>query len=290
MLLLDPTELNRTTRLPQDAFAIARECKNLEAETGADMLISPLEDGIPTDAAKPQGRLLLRKHLAAHALLIQRKTSDVLNLITDHHQILAKMQQWTTMPVLLTLGQYGCDNDGKLLWNGKRLGGDKGWSYWSYQGTLLAWQWANGCVINLSRDSLFVPWYEHAVKQLAQYQETVVITPRKPSQQIIMTGNDDDAAGYERNACIAALCTIAGISVGKAIKLTDYCGNLAHALAFLSDPDHLTLKKDNPAWPEGIANAAFANAIKWLGLQSGGEGAEQWREVMEIMQKTVGKE
>ncbi len=88
MLLLDPTELNRTTRLPQNAFAIAHECKNLEAETGADMLISPLEDGIPTDATKPQGRLLLRRHLAANALLVQRKTSDILSLITDHHQVL----------------------------------------------------------------------------------------------------------------------------------------------------------------------------------------------------------
>ncbi len=284
MLLLDPTELNRTTRLPQNAFAIARECKNLEAETGADMLISPLEDGIPTDAAKPQGRLLLRKHLAAHALLVQRKTSDILNLITDHHQVLAKMQQWTSTPYLLTMGQYGCDEEGKLLWNGRRLGGDKGWSYLAYQNTLLAWQWQAGYVINLSRDSLFLDWYGAVLKYLKRYQDTVVITPRKPSQQIIMTG-DDGEVGYERNACIAALSTIASISIGKAIKITDYCGNLAHAIEFLSDPDHLALKKDNPAWPEGVANIAFANASRWLGLHNGGEGAEQWREVMEIVNK-----
>ncbi len=187
------------------------------------------------------------------------------------------------------MGQYGCDEEGKLLWNGRRLGGDKGWSYLAYQNTLLAWQWQAGYVISLSRDSLFLVWYGAVLKYLKRYQDTVVITPRKPSQQIIMTGVDSDV-GYERNACIAALCTIAGISVGKAIKITDYCGNLANAMVFLSDPDFLVSKKDNPDWPEGIANAAFANAIRWLGLQSGGEGVEQWREVMEIATRQVGKE
>jgi hypothetical protein len=220
---------------------------------------------------------------------VQRKTSDIVNFITDHAQVMHKMLQWTPSPYLLTIGQY-TEGEGKLVWNGKHVGGgDRGWSYWAYQGALRAWQRQGGFVVNLSRDGLFMEWYQHMLKSIAKDTTETYISPRKPSQQVIAVVDESTDDGYTRGACISALSTISGISIGKAIKITDYCGSLAQALVFLSDPDHLALKRSDPTWPEGIANTAFANTIKWLGLKSGGEGEAQWREVVEITTRQVGK-
>ena len=85
--------------------------------------------------------------------MVQRKGTDILNFITDHDQILAKMQAHTAQAWLLTIGVYG-ERDDKLLINGRVAGGDKGWRYTSYLGALLAWQHRGGYLGNISNDDL----------------------------------------------------------------------------------------------------------------------------------------
>ena len=279
MLLLDPTEASSTSKLDANAIAEALICKNLEAETGADMLITPLTSPIP-DAANVVGKLLLKKHLAAGAWLVQRKGTDILNFITDHNQILAKMLNWTAMPWLLTIGKYD-EKDGKLTINGRQAGGEKGWGYGSYLGALTAWQKRGGYVANITRDDLFITWYKSALHEM-QDNATKLIATRKPSQQLLMASGEGSDA-YTRDAAITALCTINGISLQKASAIVAYCGSLANCLVFLSDPDHLKMKGTDDRYPKGIGNTLFANAAYWLGLEAGGTGEDQWRDVMYIV-------
>jgi len=283
MLILDPTEASSTSKLTPEAIAEAFICKNLEAETGADMLITSLEIKIP-DAGNVVGKLLLRKHLAAGAWLVQRKGTDILNFITDHDQILARMLKWTTMPWLLTIGKYD-EKDGKLLINGRKAGGEQGWYYSSYLGSLTAWQRRGGYVANIARDDLFIEWYKSALREI-QATDPKLVAPRKPSQQILMAeGEGSDA--YTRNAAITALSTINGVSLQKATAIVDYCGTLANSIVFLADPEHLKIKSSDDKFPKGIGNAVFANSAYWLGLEAGGMGDEQWRDVMYIVRRYV---
>lgn len=282
MIFLDPTEANSQSRLPTDIITQAILCEGLEGLTGADMLISPFNNPPLTNVTGKLGRISLEKHIKSGAVLVQRKSgADVLNFIRDHDQILAKMLKWTEQPWLLTVGVYMCDKDEKLVVEGKRVGGDTGWSYWSLWGALRSWQLRGGYVDNISRDSMFIDWYNKTVKALNP-EPVVYAMPRKPSQQIIIDSEESDGEIYQRSATITALATIDNVGIAKAAAIADYAGCLADALVFLSDPANLKYKDKSENYPKGVGSKIFANTSRWLGLKTGGVGNEQWYQRMVI--------
>lgn len=285
MIFLDPTEIHSNSRVAKELQNNCLPCENFEAVTGADLLISPLSKPAITNLNTKIGEIALKKHLDVGAVLVQRKSGpDILNFITDHKNIFAKMRAWTTQPWLLTVGSYTCDEQGKLVVDGQRAGGSEGWSYWSYWGALRAWQIYGGYVDNIHRDAQLLDWVQKTLHAIEKSKDDVLVAPKKPSQTNLISSESVTQDGYERNACIMALCTIDGVSVAKAAAITDYCGGkLKDALRFLSDPEHLKLKKNDEQWPKGIASSVFANAARWLGLECGGENEEQWREVLEVL-------
>jgi len=282
MIVIDPTEANSQSRLPTDIITNSLLCEGLEHLTGADMLISPVSNPPLTSVTGAIGKLSLEKHLASGAVLVQRKSgADVVNFIKDHDQILAKMLKWTNQPWLLTIGVYMCDKDNKLIVEGKRVGGDTGWSYWSYWGALRSWQLRGGYVDNIVRDNMFMDWYDRTVKALNP-EPIVYAMPRKPSQQIIIDSEESDGEIYRRSAAITALATIDNVGIAKAAAIADYAGSLADALVFLSDPANIKYKNESENYPKGVGSKIFANTSRWLGLKNGGIGEEQWYQRMII--------
>lgn len=283
MIFADPTETASNSKI-HNAGGHIIECVGFENLTGADLLISPLTKPYLTNANNSLGIAILQKHLEAGAILIQRKSGqDIINFIKDHDNILLKMRKWTERPWLLTIGNYSCDNDNKLLINNQRAGGSDGWSYWSYWGALHAWQMRGGFIDNITRDTQLLDWEQHILRIIEQHGKDVLVSPKKPSQNIIAAIDEDDPNSKIRANCINALTTIDGVSLGKATAITDYCGDLKNALLFLSDPTNIKLKKNDESYPKGIGSGIFANAAKWLNLESGGVDKEQWCEILRLV-------
>lgn len=267
MILLDPSEGNSASRIPIEIISQAVLCEGLEKLTGADLLITPVSNPPLTTVSSKLGQISLRKHIEFGAILVQRKSGpDIVNFIRDHDQILAKMLKWTSQPWLLTIGLYACDKDGKLSVEGHRVGGSEGWSYWSHHGALRSWQIRGGFVDNIARDNLMLDWYQHVFKSLT-VEPFVYAMPRKPSQQIIIDADESDGTAYQRVACITALATIDNVGIAKAVAIADYCGTLAHAIEFLSDPSNIKYKDKSENYPKGVGSKIFANASRWLGLK-----------------------
>lgn len=90
MIFYDPTEGRDNTCLSQEIIKLGRPLEGLEAQTGADLLISPLDDILPSNVNRPPGSLLLRKHCEA-GMLVQRKSGrDMLNSIPRLAEILQR--------------------------------------------------------------------------------------------------------------------------------------------------------------------------------------------------------
>jgi hypothetical protein len=270
MLFYDPTESRQGTRLPLDVVSYGQALPGLEAETAADLLLSP--SSLPVnDISTPAGKVKLQVHCRV-GLLIQRKSgADITNFITDHTQIAAKMHKYARAyaPWLLMVGDYKATREGKLVVDGRTTN----WDYNAYQAALEAWQYQSlpdahfdgGGITILQRDDLVLPWLQRWETRLAQPLPDKMLMPRKPSQVLSVDG--------ERN-WRTTLMSFPGISVELATRIADYCGTLANSLVFISNPDHIALKADAD-WPEGIGPSVFAKAHHWLGLEIGDEVTEQ---------------
>jgi len=276
MFAIDPSEARGTSTLPKDTIAKATIVPGLEAATGADFLISPLDQPAlkeVTDSALSQARL--RTHCEA-GMLVQRKGTDVLNFITDHHQIMAKMLKWTTSPWLLLSGQFTCNKEGNLVVNGRAAGGNRGWDYFGLKNSLRSWQRAGGLWDEVSHDSLITAWVGNMYKQLQDGDsDEKTITSRKPSLHVTVVGESETPEDF----CIRVLSELPGIGVQKAIAITKYCGTLVNALSFLSDPTSISLKSIHENYPKGIGDITIANVRRICGLLNDGADNDAWYEV-----------
>jgi hypothetical protein len=276
LIYADPTELSTTSALPKCMLELAKPLQGLEAYTSADILLSAedialerLDDSVLSKTK--MARLLTR------GILIQRKTgSDICNFITDHTIIAEKMHPWCKRfpPWLLAIGSFVCGQDGSLLVDGRK-------THFQYTALLSAldnWQFqglnggftGSGYTI-LARETLVKPWLNSWQARLESLPDTLTILPGKPSQALERL----DSIQWR-----TTLMTFPGIGLETATAIAQYCGSLATSIEFLSNPDHIVLKRDAD-WPKGVGPSKFADAHKWLGLEIGDEEVEQMTTVME---------
>jgi len=155
-LWYDPTEARQGSKLPSNVISAGISLPKLEAETGADFLISPLT-GPPLGQLNKPGREILRVHCQA-GILVQRKSGmDFMSSIGKLMRIQWRMQQWGRAWLLVT-GNIGCGKNGLAYMDGRR-------SHVSYQqamGALDYWQLRGGGVTVLRRDGLVekVDWVD----------------------------------------------------------------------------------------------------------------------------------
>jgi len=297
MFAIDPTEARSNSALPLETISKAVIVPGLEEFTGADFLISPL-DAPPlteiTDSLLSQAKL--RTHCEA-GLLGQRKSGfDVINFIKDHHYILPKMREWTPNNAWILLsGTFTSNNEGDLIVNGQvaMFEGNRPWSYYGLRNSLRSWQLEGGYWDEVSRDSLLTLWMANMHTKLHEsLNGPRVLSPRKPSQDVIVMGGGNTPEERQLAYCLIFLQTLPGIGPTMAQAIATYCdGKAKRAMEFITDPNNLKLKGVEN-FPARLGPVAFANARQAWGLDSGGEGVEQWLEVLTttVVSVATGKE
>lgn len=255
----DPTEGRQGTRLPQQLVQSGIPLKGLEAFTGGDLLITPLDKPkmVEITESKPS-QIALRKHTEA-GLLIQRKTGrDLTNSIIDGHLtklVIAKMLMWSTAPWLAFIGDIKCDRDGMCVIDG----GVTNLSYDQVQGALEAWQLRGGYYSCIGTDALFTKWVNRWHTKVQTWREDVALPPRQAQQ--VITGLLYDPIPWR-----ATLATMPNIGNEKASKIAEYCGSLWASLHFLTTQDSLKCAGK----PKNVIGRGTINEIRgWLGLPDG---------------------
>lgn len=171
-IFADPSELRLGTRLPAALVEACTPLPQLEARTGADLLISPVRAPVTTDH-------LLRQHAQA-GMLVQRKSgTDFTASITDGRLFhsLAKMLEWTELPWLVLTGAIENRNGQAFV---------DGWAtlpYMAVIGALDKWQARGGYITWLSSDNDLVAWVGGRLDFLRSIQDQP--TKRLYQQRII---------------------------------------------------------------------------------------------------------
>ena len=164
----------------------------LEAMTGADALISPLD--------MPCTKLaLIREHLDNNgAILIQVKigldlAASVGNRLAHSLIKMREVAPRQSQRVLLFAGTLACDADGKALIDGRRVDENvPGVNWAACQTSLEAWCERGGVVYQLSRANLLGHWLQAKEKRLKHYADNPreFFFPDKPE----LIENDADLA------------------------------------------------------------------------------------------------
>lgn len=259
MIFIDPTEADTDTRLPALPGAMPRP--GLEQATGADLLLSVLDAPAHTDT-------LLAKHIAAGALLVQRKSGgDLVHSVGDRlTSSLARMHTWTmraSQHVLLCTGTLTCAPDGAALIDGRDAMG----KYWSVAAALARWGDRGGVVCTLPDDESIPAWVEMRLKHLREYAtpggELRHVYP--PSEYPMDPPVDNDPLQLPilvRDGRVV-LAQLAGIGPKKAEQIWQHTGkNLGWALTLLTDAGSV----DEHKIP-GIGLTTIRNIRTQFGLQ-----------------------
>lgn len=229
MIYYDHSEGRIGTRLAQSARDIAARIVGLEAQTGADLLISPVDASLPENVNRPPGSILLRKHIDS-GMLIQRKSGgDLLNSIPKLTAILQRMQAQGSICWLLICGKYEPSADNKVICEGR----ETDWAWASLQGALDAWVLRGGYIHQEPDDEHGGDWIErwnHNIKKLSKEH---VIQP--PVQKI--SGGMFDPHPWRQTLMSFPDC---GEELSR--QIANYTDTLAHALWWMTDdtaPGHI---------------------------------------------------
>lgn len=238
MIYFDPTESRNGTRLPASVIDAGKQFANLEALTGADLLLTPL--------LLPLTENTLKRHCEA-GLLIQRKTGrDAVSSIPKYAEILFRMQQWSQRCYLVTVGFYGYNREGKVICEKQELD----WNWMSFNSALEWWKLRGGYVTNLPRDGALLGWLNSMLEilhKVGEHPDYTIVT-RQPAQVL-----------HQSESWIDTLSTFPGIGSEKALALGQRFGSLAECLCWLSDG------VEEPK-VEGIGTGIRKAAHNYLGL------------------------
>lgn len=225
MIFIDPTEAREGTLLPQPVIDRAQTLARLEAETGADFLITPLSkpalNGIVTDSRLSYAKLF--KHTQTGALVQRKSGLDLLSSIKKLPSILDRMLAWTPRPVLLAIGIFYANESSKVVCNGRATR----WDYNSLWGALESWQLDGGFVRLLQQDSDILRWIVRIHNKLIAVRDDEPKLIERQWQRTVSWNND---------AWKQTLMTLPGIGLALADRVGDYCGSLAWSEYFLTDP------------------------------------------------------
>lgn len=259
-IYIDPSEAH--TRLPDSVVRAAVQLPGLEAYTGADILVSIInEPKIINLNDPPRIEIMkLEKHLAV-GMLVQRKTTDLLASIPYLKECLAKMENakpkygaW-----LLFVGDLTIDRETGCA---KVSGQTSRWQWTTARNAIRRWQWRGGCVDFLKYDNMIAGWLNDCLDEIVNLEAhpEITIELRQPVQRIIGSQIDE-----LRSVGLQSLMAFPDIGLKTAQVILDYCGTLAQCFTFLSDPTNLVLETK----PKGLGPVLFANFSRWLGLKPG---------------------
>jgi len=181
----DPTEARKKSKLQPEVINAGKPLKHLEMLTGADLLVTPLDESIvipdafakainenalhiigtiykerATDVARcteiPLPGILATYRFwraCQSGILIQRKSGhDFTNSIPKLDEILGRMILWTPDPWLLIAANIGCNKDGKAVVDGTV----SGFTHRQVTSAKMSWMLSGGNVIEISRDGMLL--------------------------------------------------------------------------------------------------------------------------------------
>lgn len=222
MIYFDQSEGRVGSRLPKDLLEYARPCIGLEAQTGADLLISPLETLLPDNVNRPPGSLMLRKHTEA-GMLIQRKSgSDMLGSIPHLGSILQRMQQWDSVCWLLVCGKFIPSEKEEVIVDART----SGWQWVSYAGAKDAWCLRGGLIHEEPDDDHGAYWLNRMDANIGKLRKEAIVLP--PVQKIV-------GGMFDQNPWRVTLMSFPGCGEELSRRIAGYTGNLATALFYMSD-------------------------------------------------------
>lgn len=255
-IYIDPTEARTGSRLPAMQGVVVVD--GLEALTGADLMLSVF-------SAPASSEHLIRKHITAGALLVQRKSGDdLINSLGAHlNSALDRMWTLTARPgqcVLLFSGVLTSDANGMALIDGRMANR----SYMSVLGGLSRWHDRGGVVEQVAGDDFIPAWCDMKLTHLKEYStpggevkhfypDTAlrVVDKSDPMQMLIQVRDGR-----------VTLATLPGIGAKTADELWIWGGgNLARILDALCTP--ATLKRADK--PRGIGPATIRAVRAWMG-------------------------
>ncbi len=226
MIYYDHTEGAKGSALPSIILDKGEKIIGLEAQTGADILITP--DALPDNVSAGLGLFRLNKAVN-NGVLIQRKTgSDLMGSIPKLTEIAGRMQ--AAKPIafyLATIGKYTASADGKIIVNGRKTG----WGLSGYVMALDAWQIAyGGALMQFDDDATFVEWL------LQKDRQAVALSAANNKEPIeVRKGSSIVVSSDPR---IAVLTGFPNIGEKMARAILEYVGgDLAWALVWLSLED-----------------------------------------------------
>lgn len=257
-IFVDPTETRAGSRLPAMAGSVV--VNGLEALTGADMMLSVY-------AAPATSEALIRAHVRAGALLVQRKSGeDLINSMGAHlNSALDRMWTLTKRPgqcVLLFSGILSADSNGMAVIDGRMAHR----SYMSVLGGMSRWHDRGGVVETLAGDEHIPSWCEMKLTHLREYCDpsgevkhfypdtALRVVDKSDPLQMLIKVNDGRVT----------LATLPGIGAKTADDLWTWGGgNLARILDALCAP--ATLKREDR--PRGIGPATIRAVRSWMGYE-----------------------
>lgn len=254
MIYYDPSEGRSNSRLFERISQIGAPLIGLEHATGADLLVS-CADGKLSDATRPPGSLLLKKHLAS-GMLVQRKSgSDLVNSIKHLHNILVRMRaSECRLCWLLCCGIYEKNYaDNSVIVDGKNTG----WKWNSFQGALDSWQALGGQLHLEPTDKDGIDWLVQWDKKLPEYvkamQQALLPKPEVPS-----------VGAIDPQPQRVTLMTLPGCGDVLSLRIMQHIAEhypgapLAEALVWMAQPDEFGV--------EGVGKATKSQWRRWLGL------------------------
>lgn len=259
---LEPNEL-QSSRMPAITGAIP--LPGLEAETGADLLITPLD--LP--AHTPE---LRQVHYRAGALLVQRKSGmDLVASIGERlGESLWKMRQHVGRPaqrLLLFVGVITSTREGLALIDGREATFEgRPCTFRQVSSTFRYWRIRGGAVEVLSRDGLIPDWCAWCEEDLRRVQaEPEVWAMPKP---VLELPDEDDPLQMPMRVRDArlVLAALPGMGPARINEVWRWCGeDLGLCLMFLTDEDSARL----PGRPAGVGLKTIQNIRRHLGLPEG---------------------
>ena len=252
---IDTTESRMTSRLPKGVIQAADVISGLEEFTGADMLLSPLND--PPLPVKITDIFPHQSALEAHCqagLLVQRKTGlDLIHSIPDLKLSLHKMQKYTPRPYLLIVGKFTHTREGVALMDSKPS--VQSTSYMEVILALEKWQQRGGFITFLTGDNWIAPWINLWLERLLVMPETKVARP--VYQRLI--------GPLEKDLHRETLMTLPGIREVLAQRIVDYAGDLRRCLEVVTS--YWTLELSHR--PRGLGRKKIKGIKRYCGLEDG---------------------
>lgn len=243
MIFVDPTEIREGSLLPRGVAEVAIPLVGLEHNTGADLLISPLNSPPLAKLESPFQWKMFDKHLK-RGILVQRKTGmDMFNSIPRLSYILEKMIQWTTRPYLCWIRRDVWYSAAGILHAGRK---EFGWHINSFFGARNSWQVEGGYYHEFDKDEHFSKWCFLMEKSLANNEEDLSFSRVR---EAFGTTNPD----------YMILTFFKGIGTVNAKKIWEYCGSSIMASMF-----YLSVG-DFSNGPKGVSVSVLQEANKIIG-------------------------